>query len=188
MTILFGASQSGIGLIRDLQTGFLGRLLLSPARPAWILLGKVLADTTRLLVQAALVMVLATALGARLTPRFSELPAAMLAVALFALAYCSLSCAIALTTRTQESMAAFVHLVNMPLLFTSSVLVPAKQMPTWLEGISRFNPVTLAADAWRGAWLPIGPTATPGPLIALAIIAAALFALASLRMRAAARD
>src|SRR5205823_5091053 len=31
MTVLFGASQSGIGLIRDMQTGFLQRLFASPA-------------------------------------------------------------------------------------------------------------------------------------------------------------
>ena len=31
MTVLFGASQSGISLIRDMQTQFLQRLLTSPA-------------------------------------------------------------------------------------------------------------------------------------------------------------
>ena len=52
MTVLFGASQSGIGLIRDLQTGFLPRILASPARPGAVLFGKIGADAARLLVQA----------------------------------------------------------------------------------------------------------------------------------------
>src|SRR5439155_17358573 len=52
-----------------------------------------------------------------------------------------------------ESMATFVHLVNMPLLFTSSALVPARQMPDWLAALSRVNPLTLAVDASRDALL-----------------------------------
>ena len=50
-------------------------------------------------------------------------------------------------------MATFVHLVNMPLLFTSSALVPARQMPDWQAAISRVNPLTLAVDATRDALL-----------------------------------
>jgi ABC-2 type transport system permease protein len=41
----------------------------------------------------------------------------------------------------------------MPLLFTSSALVPAKQMPDWLAAISRVNPLTLAVDVSRDALL-----------------------------------
>ena len=44
MTVLFGASQSGIGWIRDLQTGFLLRMLGTPASRAALLCGKIAAD------------------------------------------------------------------------------------------------------------------------------------------------
>jgi ABC-2 type transport system permease protein len=56
-------------------------------------------------------------------------------------------------TGAPESLATFVHLVNMPLLFTSSALVPARQMPGWLAAVSRVNPFTLAVDASRDALL-----------------------------------
>jgi len=65
MTVLFGASQSGIGLIRDLQTGFLQRILASPASTFAVLGGKLLADVLRLLAQALFVLLVARALGAR---------------------------------------------------------------------------------------------------------------------------
>ena len=42
----------------------------------------------------------------------------------------------------------------MPLLFTSSVLVPVRQMPPWLEHIARLNPLTHVADSLRAALLP----------------------------------
>ncbi|HET9766782.1 MAG TPA: ABC transporter permease, partial [Thermoanaerobaculia bacterium] len=55
MTVLFGASQSGVGWIRDLQTGFLPRWLQAPASHHQLLLGKLLADVGRLIVQAGVV-------------------------------------------------------------------------------------------------------------------------------------
>lgn len=153
MTVLFGASQSGIGLIRDMQTGFLHRLFASPANPGVVLCGKLLADVVRLLAQAAVIGLLGLAVGAKLHLTLASLGASLLALGLFAIAFCSLSCVVAMKTGAQESMATFVHLVNMPLLFTSSALVPARQMPDWLAAISRVNPLTLAVDASRDALL-----------------------------------
>jgi ABC-2 type transport system permease protein len=153
MTVLFGASQSGIGLIRDMQTGFLQRLFNSPANPGVVLGGKLLADVVRLLAQAVVIGLLGLVVGAKLHLTLAGLVAPLLALGLFAIAFCSLSCLVAMKTGAQESMATFVHLVNMPLLFTSSALVPAKQMPDWLAAISRVNPLTLAVDVSRDALL-----------------------------------
>src|SRR5437773_7321258 len=153
MTVLFGASQSGIGLIRDMQTGFLQRLFASPANPGVVLCGKLLADVARLLAQAVVIGLLGLVVGARLHLTLAAIVASLLALGLFAIAFCSLSCSVAMMTGAQESMATFVHLVNMPLLFTSSALVPARQMPDWLAAISRVNPLTLAVDASRDALL-----------------------------------
>jgi ABC-2 type transport system permease protein len=153
MTVLFGASQSGVGWIRDLQTGFLSRWLQTPASPHQLLVGKLLADVGRLLVQAALVLALGLVLGARLHPRWPALPSAVVCLALFAAAMSAVSTAIALRARAPEPLATFVHLVNMPLLFTSTALVPHRQMPDWLAAVARCNPLTLAVEAWRGALL-----------------------------------
>ena len=65
MTVLLGASQSGISLIRDVQTGFLERVLSTPASRTSVLFGKVAADVSRLLLQAVLVAVLGVVLGVR---------------------------------------------------------------------------------------------------------------------------
>lgn len=186
MTVLFGASQSGIGWIRDLNTGFLQRMLGTPAPSSAILAGKVLADAARLLLQSAAVLLLALALGARLHFDPAALLAGLVCLALFAVAFSCLSAAFALQVRAQEAMATFVHLVNMPLLFTSTALVPRAQMPGWLAAVSRFNPLTLAVDAWRGALLR-GEMPAFRSLLLLAALAAALFLFALGRMRAAGR-
>ncbi|MES1240416.1 MAG: ABC transporter permease [Acidobacteriota bacterium] len=187
MTVLFGASQSGIGWIRDLNTGFLPRMLNTPASPAAILAGKILADVARLLLQALAVLALSLALGARLRPDPARLPLAVLGLALFAAAFCSLSCAIALHARAQETLATFVHLVNMPLLFTSTALVPRAHMPGWLAGLAGLNPLSSVVEIWRGALLSIPVPDLAGRVLYLAVLPVCFFVLALQGLKPASR-
>ncbi|MEM6793209.1 MAG: ABC transporter permease [Acidobacteriota bacterium] len=178
MTVLFGASQSGVSWIRDLQIGFLPRLLATPASRHALLGGKIAADVSRLMLQALGVLALALMLGVRLEPRPSAVAPGLLALLLFATAFSCLSCALALRARSQEVMATFIHLVNMPMLFTSTALVPTRQMPPWLAGVAEWNPLSLAVDAWRGALLLGESVSWLGQIAPLAALAAALYALA----------
>ena len=56
--------------------------------------------------------------------------------------------------------------------------VPDRQMPDWLAGVSRLNPLTLAVDAWRDALLSGTMPSISASLLPLAVLAAALFAVA----------
>jgi ABC-2 type transport system permease protein len=150
--------------------------------PVWILTGKTVAEVTRLLLQAFVVVLLGIALGARLRIDPLALLVALIALALFTLAYASLSCWVALETKAQESMAVFVHIVNIPLLFTSTALVPSSQMPTWLETLARWNPLSLVANGLREA-LVLGQMPDTTNLLPLLAISTGLFALASQTIR-----
>ena len=154
MTVLFGASQSGVAYIRDIQQQLLGRMLQTPASRVALLGGKLAADTVRLLLQALVVFALGTLMGAHWQLEPALLLRAVLLLILFAVSFCAISSAVALLTRRNEAMASFVHFINMPLLFTSSVLVPVRQMPTWLEHIASSNPLSHVVDTLRAALLP----------------------------------
>lgn len=179
MTVLFGATQSGVTWIRDLQTGFLARLLRAPAGGAPVLTGKLLADLVRLLVQAGIVLAAAAALGADLRPSATGVLVAGIGLTAFGAAMVSLSTTVALVARAPEPMATFVHLINMPLLFTSTALVPAAQMPHWLAAVARLNPLSWAVDAWRGAWIAGTPPA--GDRIVLLVVLAIVLHLVARR-------
>jgi ABC-2 type transport system permease protein len=188
MTVLFGASQAGIELVRDLQTGFAQRMARATAYPGWMLGGKLAADVSRLLAQALVVGLIGKLVGARLWIDWGAVLVAALGLALFALAYASLSCWIALKTRAQESMAMFVHVVNMPLLFTSTALVPARQMPGWLAEVARWNPLTLVSDALRASLLFGRMPDAARLLLPLLLLAVLCFAGARRAMAKAAED
>jgi hypothetical protein len=56
-------------------------------------------------------------------------------------------------------------------------------MPDWLAAAARFNPLTLAVDAWRGALLGGEMPSTSGQVAPLALLAGVLYALAAREMR-----
>lgn len=183
MTVLFGASQAGIELIRDMQTRFLGRVLSTPASKTAIMAGKVSADVSRLMVQACLVLLLGVLLGANIQLKFLALLQMLFYLLLLGMAFSSLSCWIALKVRAQESMATFVHLVNMPLLFTSTALVPSKQMPDWLAVLAHFNPLSRVVNHSRAALL-LGDTCIfQQDTVLLLSLACLLFAIAVRALR-----
>jgi ABC-2 type transport system permease protein len=188
MTVLFGASQAGINLVRDLQTGFVQRLVRASAHPGWMLAGMLGAEVARLLAQATVVALLGIALGARLDVSAAGLVIAVAALALFAFAWASLSCAVALSAKSQESMAVFVHVSNMPLLFTSTALVPARQMPSWLEEVARWNPLSRVASAMRDGMLVSHVPDAGDALMPLAILGIVLFVVARRAMSRAAME
>lgn len=187
MSILFGASQSGIELIRDLQTGFLRRLLLTPTPAALLLGGKLAADVSRLLTQALLIVGLGLLLGARPSPSPLGLVLGLVALALLGLLLSALSCSVAMLARSPEGMATYVHLVNMPLLFTSTALVPERHMPGALAALSSVNPLSIAVTAWRSA-LVFGERPALSPLLILSLLASLAVLLASYSLRRASVD
>lgn len=177
MTILFGASQSGIEFIRDMQTRFLERLLTTPAPRCMLIVGKISADVSRLITQSLLVILLGLGLGAHLTCNINTLPIMIISMVLFGITFSCLSCTIALLAKSQETMATFVHLINMPLLFTSTALVPARHMPDWLAFIAVFNPVSLVVNINRSTLLTINNEQHLTSVIILFVLACFMFAL-----------
>ena len=78
--------------------------------------------------------------------------------------------------------------MNMPLLFTSTAFVPSRQMPAFLSSISELNPLTLAVSALRGSLLFQETPSVFPCLMPLAVLALALFAVASAALTRAAQD
>ncbi len=199
-TILFGAGQSGLGLISDLDSGFLSKLLTTPINRLAILLGKILGDMTRMLMQAVIIL-LATFLaglrfgdgGLQMTITYAYgLPGILAALGialLFGLMLAGLNVTVALTTRSNEATFLISNFLTLPLLFTSSAQLPLEFLPGWLQAIAKVNPLTYTIDALR--LLLYGPSSIPAGSNAGSVIGSALLillALASIMLLAGARS
>ena len=64
----FGSAlQSGTSIVLDLDTGYLQKMLVTPVSRYAILLGRLTSDAFRIVVQSAIILALAYALGATVT-------------------------------------------------------------------------------------------------------------------------
>jgi ABC-2 type transport system permease protein len=166
-TLLFGAAQSGIGIINDMQSGFLSKLLTTPVHRMAILLGRILGDLVRMILQGLIILVLAWVFGQlqhdRVRYEFG-IPGVLGALAialLFGLGLAGFNVYVALRTKNTESTFLIANFLTLPLLFTSSAQLPLQLLPGWLQSVALFNPVTYAIDSMR--FLLNGPQAVSDP-------------------------
>src|SRR5215472_11494037 len=147
------ALQSGTSIVDDLTSGFLEKELVTPLSRAAILLGRLLTDAFRVVVQSAIILALAYLLGASFETGIPGILLIFLLVAFFGLAWSGISLAIGLRTKSAETVFGLGGLLTFPLLFISSALVPISFTPDWMQTVSKFNPISYTVDAVRALTL-----------------------------------
>jgi ABC-2 type transport system permease protein len=174
------AMSSGVGMLTEIYTGFMGRLRAMPISMFSVLVARTLSDAVRLAVQLA-VSVLAAVLflGFRPAGVIGVLASLGLTVVVgWGLGWVFV--ALATWQGKPETMQAISFIVMFPLMFASSAYVPLEAMPTWIRIISTINPMTYAIDATRALSLdmPLGSSlwAALGLVAGTAIIGAAVSA------------
>jgi ABC-2 type transport system permease protein len=150
MTMLFGAGQTGLGLIQDMDSGFLDKLLTTPINRFSILLGKMGGDLTRMVLQATLILVMAAMAGVHFTTGLLGVFFIVTIAGLFGMALAGINTMIALQTRNTEATFLIGNFVNLPLMFTSDAMMPKAFLPVWMQNIAKINPITYGIDGMRG--------------------------------------
>jgi ABC-2 type transport system permease protein len=146
----FGSAlQSGTSIVLDLDTGYLQKMLVTPVSRYAILLGRLTSDAFRVVVQSAIILALAYALGATVVTGVVGILLMLFTVAFFGLAWSGISLAIGLKTRSSETVFAIGGFLTFPLLFMSTALTPKLFMPDWISNVSNFNPISYTVDAAR---------------------------------------
>ncbi len=150
MTMLFGAGQTGLGLIQDMDSGFLDKLLTTPINRFAILLGKMGGDLTRMVMQSSLVITMAVLAGVHIRTGLFGVFFIIVISGLFGMALAGINTMIALYTRNTEATFLIGNFVNLPLMFTSDAMMPKAFLPTWMENVAKVNPITYGIDGMRG--------------------------------------
>jgi len=148
--IMFTAAFSGMSVVWDRRFGFMNKALSTPVGRGSIVVGKVLQSTVRSLIQAGIVLVIAVALGMD-TAFFSAFTIGGAFVMLFLMSFglSSLFVMLALRSSDWQTQMAIINLLNLPLLFASNAMLPVSIMPSWLQSVVRYNPVSYAVDGVR---------------------------------------
>jgi len=152
---LFIAIFYGIQIIWERDAGVLTKLMVTPTPRSALITGKAFAASVRSVIQAAVVIVLATVLGVSFTGNPLKLLATFGVVILGSAFFSCLSMTIAGIALKRDRLLGIGQAITMPLFFSSSALYPAKLMPGWLQAISTCNPLSYEVDALRGLLLGI---------------------------------
>lgn len=178
----FTGAAAGVNMARDIERGWIDRLLVSPA-PRWVLLASVvLAAAARALIPATFVLAIALAIGAG----FPGLDGLLIAYAMVVLMAGFAACwgaMLALRFKSQSG-APLMQAGMLALVFLTPAYAPMALLQGWLHDVAEANPMTDVVEAarqgfvatvtWSDTW--------PGLLAALALVLA-LGALALLEMR-----
>ena len=147
----------GANVIFDKLFGTLKRTAASPATATDIFGARLVAGSIQPVALAFLVLGLAVLLGyvglagLHITATVSVVGAVEIVVAilLLSLMFASLFLALGFTIEQPQTYFAVVNAINLPVLLTSAALYPWGAMPSWLQGIASYNPITLAVEVLR---------------------------------------
>ncbi|HEX3805410.1 MAG TPA: ABC transporter permease [Gaiellaceae bacterium] len=154
MNAFFGASWSGMSMINDLEHKVIERFLATPASRLAIILSQIGTSAITSVIQSLLILIVSLILGVRVSEGVLGWAVIILAGALVNSAFAGFSQAVALLTRREATMIAVASSIQMPLLFLSTTMIAAKQMPHWMQVTSKFNPLEWGVRAARAVALP----------------------------------
>jgi len=136
-------------MVNDLEDGMLDKFLIAPIRRSSILLGKVLADSSRMAIQALIIIGIAYVMGARIKTGLLGVVGIVAMAVLFGVAWSGISNMVALRTRNAEATTILGILLTFPLMFLSTGFMPDMLLPDWLDTVAKFNPITYLIEALR---------------------------------------
>jgi len=161
---------------QEREVGTLDGMMVAPINRLSVILGKTLAQMTRGILQGVLILVLAIAVFGVTVHGSIFLVFALLLLGVFS--FVGLGVVLTSFAKDQETAVMMMTTIMFPMMFLSGVFFPIEQMPWFMQGISKFLPLTYVADSLRkvmvlGADIPAISTEL-GILIVFGIVMTAI--------------
>jgi ABC-2 type transport system permease protein len=183
----FSGAATGVNLARDIEQGWLDRLLASPASRGALLAGHVLSASLRVMFPVATLLVVGLTSGLLDWPGLDGLAIAFLLAAGFAAAVASWSTALALWFRTQSAAPLMQSGAFIATLFTTAY-APEPLLQGWMQDVARYNPVTDILEGARQGFVGDVTWADTWPALLAVAGLATLTAVVALRAMRGATD
>ena len=129
------------------DTGTLDGMLVAPIRRLSIILGKVLAMTTRGLFQGLIILILAMVLFGVVI--YGNVLLVFFIMFLSVFSFVGLGILITSFTDKEETASMMMMTIMFPMMFLGGVFFPIEQMPGFMQTIAHFLPLTYATSALR---------------------------------------
>lgn len=151
MTVLMTSIMSGVSIVWDREFGFLKEVLVSPLNRSGILLGKAVGAAGIAVMQGLIMLVIAPIVGVSLS--WGIVLSLIPLIIILSLSLSALGLLIGARMRSQQGFQLVMQLVMFPMMFLSGIFFPLTNVATWMEVLSKINPVTYGIDAIRQVFL-----------------------------------
>jgi ABC-2 type transport system permease protein len=146
---MFVSITAGVDLARDIESGFLNRLALTPLRGESLLVGQLGGALVIGIVQAVVYLLVGLATGVTLASGVGGALALLALSILIAFAFASLGGLLALRFGTGEAVQGIFPLLFVTLFLSSSSLPRDLIKSTWFRDVATYNPVSYLIEALR---------------------------------------
>lgn len=173
---------TGMAMTREVERGTMENLLAMPARPAEVMLGKILPYVAVGAIQTAVILVAARFLFA--VPFVGSLGLLLFAVTIFVIANLALGFTFSTIAQSQLQAMQLTFFFFLPSLLLSGFMFPFRGMPPWAQTIGEVLPLTHFLRIVRGVMLKGASLADVQiPLFAISLFTVVVMIVAMLRYR-----
>jgi ABC-2 type transport system permease protein len=173
---MFVSITAGVDLARDIESGFLNRLALTPLRGEALLVGQLGGALVVGIVQAIVYLLVGLATGVTLASGVGGAFTLLFFSILISFAFASLGGLLALRFGTGEAVQGIFPLLFVTLFLSSSSLPRNLIKTTWFRDIATYNPISYLLEALRSLVIKgwDGQALALGFLFAVALLAISL--------------
>jgi len=146
---MFVSITAGVDLARDIESGFLNRLALTPLRGETLLVGQLGGALVMGVIQAVVYLLVGLATGVTLASGVGGALVLLALSILIAFAFASLGGLLALRFGTGEAVQGIFPLLFVTLFLSSSSLPRNLIKASWFRDIATYNPVSYLLEGLR---------------------------------------
>jgi ABC-2 type transport system permease protein len=146
---MFVSISAGTSLARDIETGFLNRLALTPLRTEAMLIGQLGGAAVLAVVQSVVFILVAVALGIHFASGVGGVAMLLLLSLAISFGFATLGGLLALRLGTGEAIQGIFPLLFVTLFLSSSNLPRNLIKTTWFREVATYNPVSYLLEGLR---------------------------------------
>jgi ABC-2 type transport system permease protein len=148
-TMAFACAPASVGLADDMQKGLIDRFRSLPMARSGVIGGRVVADMSNQLIVLVIMMVCGVIVGWRFHNGVLQFLAAVGLLLLLAFAMLWVGALIGLSVGSPQVAASAGLIWLFPVTFISNAFVPPETMPSWLQTLAEWNPLSAIVQACR---------------------------------------
>jgi ABC-2 type transport system permease protein len=148
-TMAFACAPASVGLADDMQKGLIDRFRSLPMARSGVIGGRVVADLSNQLIVLVIMMICGVIVGWRFHNGVLQFLAAVGLLLLLAFAMLWVGALIGLSVGSPQVAASAGLIWLFPVTFISNAFVPPETMPSWLQTVAEWNPLSAIVQACR---------------------------------------